>query len=295
LLTKLKQNPAAFNLTLAMGISILLGIIPFAEIGLFPLRLLITYFHEGAHALASVITLGHVDSLKVNWNTSGVTMTRGGFAPLISSAGYLGTTLLGAAMIWFSRKERGVRNMLTVLGVSLVVMAVLWGGGAFTLPAMLMVGGSVVLGIQVARGKIKEKYRMVAQIGSLLGLILPVAFLAMSGAILTCVIGLGFGVVLVWVGRKASIRIARFVLAFLAVQTSFNALADLKNLLGLSWYSNTHTDAQNMAKMFGLPPTFWAVLWGVISMAILVATLVRFYRHPVFETPVKQLSPAELR
>ncbi len=95
------------------------------------------------------------------------------------------------------------------------------------------------------------------------------------------IVGIGGGAALILLGKRAPLPVAQFALAFLAVQTSFNALEDLRTLFGLSVHSpDTHTDAANMAKELFLPAAFWASIWAVVALGILTAALWKFYDLP---------------
>jgi len=62
-----------------------------------PFKLLAVFVHEANHALACILTGGHVDGLEVNLNEGGVTKYRGGWQRVITPAGYLGGAFWGAA------------------------------------------------------------------------------------------------------------------------------------------------------------------------------------------------------
>src|SRR5262249_34242886 len=96
-------------LVLASLLTLLLCFIPFAGLITFPIRLFVTYIHEIGHALAALATLGGVKRVALDWSGSGVTFTQGGLGFLISSAGYLTTTLYGAGLLLFLRSHVNVR------------------------------------------------------------------------------------------------------------------------------------------------------------------------------------------
>lgn len=90
--------------------------IPYLGWVTYPIRLFVTFIHEGCHALAAVITGGHVDSLVIRPDGSGVTWSAGGFGLLISSAGYLGATLFGALLVAALRRGVPAKYLLTLTG-----------------------------------------------------------------------------------------------------------------------------------------------------------------------------------
>ena len=220
---------SAFNLLLlASAITLLLWFIPFAEVITYPIRLFVTFIHEGGHALATLMSLGHVNRIELYANGSGVTETIGGFRLLISSAGYLSTMLYGAMLLLLLRKQASGRSIAIVTAILMVLLTVFWGGN------WLM---------------------------WLTGIILGVGFLAL--------------------GVKAKPSVTHFVMSFLAVQCVLNAFYDLRTLLYLSTFSpSTGTDAVNMTNATGgfIPPVFWAIIWGIISVLMLGVTLIVYHR-----------------
>src|SRR5206468_4921230 len=92
-------------LVAATAAALILNFIPGAEIAFYPLRLFATFVHEGGHALATILTGGSVESIALARDGSGVTLSRGGFLPLIYSAGYLGTAAIGALALLMSRRR----------------------------------------------------------------------------------------------------------------------------------------------------------------------------------------------
>lgn len=295
---KSATNPKLY-LSVALGASALLWFIPFSDWALYPLRLLVTFFHEAGHALATFLTFGSVKSLVVNPNGSGMVTSTGGVRFIISSAGYLGTTFLGAALILLSRHAGLVPRTLTALGATSIACTVLWAGKlptwpvavalALVLAPLYLMQREAIEGDKLARLVPQWLVARRRQLQITAGVVGAGAalYLGLTGALLTMLVGAGGGAALIWLGRRAPLGVAQFSLALLAVQVSFNALEDLRTLFGLSVSSpHTHTDAQNMAKDFFLPAAFWAVIWAVLAVLVVGAALWRFYDLP---------SPAMLR
>lgn len=98
----------------------------------YPIRLLVTFIHEGAHALVGLLTGGAVQSISVQPDGSGLTQTYlFGWLPavLVASAGYLGASLYGATLIGLLRRGVEARKLILVTGVAvgLVTLGVLKG------------------------------------------------------------------------------------------------------------------------------------------------------------------------
>jgi hypothetical protein len=111
------------------------------------------------------------------------------------------------------------------------------------------------------------------------GILLLAITLLFGSNLLAWLAGLLFGAGCIWMGIKGKPKLVHFFMSFLAVQTMLNAFYDLYTLAYLSTFAPGHpTDAGNMARITGIPATFWAVTWALISFAILAATLVVYYR-----------------
>jgi hypothetical protein len=72
---------------------------------LYPVNVLAVFIHEANHALAVVLTGGHVVTMAVTPWESGYVQYRGGNPQLIIAAGYVGSVLVGGVMLFFSGRE----------------------------------------------------------------------------------------------------------------------------------------------------------------------------------------------
>jgi len=81
---------------------------------LLPLKLLVVFIHETWHALAALATGGSVDEIVVRRDQSGLATFRGGWYTVIASAGYVGSSLTGALLLWAGarRARRAVTGAL---------------------------------------------------------------------------------------------------------------------------------------------------------------------------------------
>jgi len=62
--------------------------------------MLVIAFHEFGHALACLLTGGRVESISLDPREGGVTHMRGGKSAITLPAGYLGSSLIGALLIF---------------------------------------------------------------------------------------------------------------------------------------------------------------------------------------------------
>ena len=67
-----------------------------------PFRLFVIVVHEVCHAGTALLTGGAVLEMRTNWDEGGHTLTQGGYFPLISAAGYVGSAAAGALLIYTS-------------------------------------------------------------------------------------------------------------------------------------------------------------------------------------------------
>jgi hypothetical protein len=239
-------KPQLTLLLFASVITLLLWwFVPFADYALYPIRLFVTFIHESSHAIIAVLTGGSVQSLTIATDGSGEVYSApsgmlGGL--LTSSAGYLGTTAFGVLMLYLIRRSFSPNKLLIILGGFVAVMTVV-----FTVISPVF----NFLSLQASFSNI--------------------LFTVIAGGVLTAA--------LVGLGAYANLRVANFVVAFLAVQCLLNALLDLKNVFFINAPligADIHTDAANMATATGIPGIVWVVVW--IGLSFLMISLgLRFY------------------
>jgi hypothetical protein len=238
-------KPQVWLLLVATVITIALWFVPLGEYLVYPIRLFVTFVHEGSHALVSFLTGGSVQSLTIGSDGSGevYALPSGWFsAVLTSSAGYLGSTAFGVLLLLLIRKAVSAKHVLYGCAAFVAIMTVVFG----MLSPMFN-----FLSLQVAFSSI--------------------AFTIVSGIVLTA----GLFVL----ARFAGPRLANFAVAFLAVQCLLNALSDLKTLFYISAPvigSDINTDARNMALATGLPGIVWVVIWIGLSL-LMISVGLRLY------------------
>ena len=107
-----------------------------------PVDLYLIAWHESMHALGAWFTGGSVHSIEVRAR-DGVTWTSGGLFPVISMAGYIGTSLWGAALLLTARRPKLIWPM-HLLTISLPPLAMLLGNG-ISLSLLVVIAISVGL------------------------------------------------------------------------------------------------------------------------------------------------------
>lgn len=121
------------NLTLLLvcfAIAIVLVVTPAWSLS----RNIITVAHEGGHALIAKLTFRQVSGIKLNANTSGVTITKGkqyGIGAILTTvAGYIAPALLALGMSYLLSLGY-IRLTLLIVGILLILMLIMirniWG------------------------------------------------------------------------------------------------------------------------------------------------------------------------
>jgi hypothetical protein len=145
------------TLAVALVVSMALWYIPVAHFALYPIRLFMTFIHEGGHALVTVLTGGHVNYVTVAPDGSGLTLSAGGLFALISMAGYIGATAYGAFCLQLSHRRNGGRQGLVLLAASILLITGFWvnpiGAGFFT----FVTGAIIGVALLAAARKLPER------------------------------------------------------------------------------------------------------------------------------------------
>jgi hypothetical protein len=121
----------------ALAASLLLGVLFWHGWPLYPFKLLVVLMHESGHALATLLIGGSVDQIRVSPDEGGVTLSR--FAPslfhqvVVSSAGYLGSTVSGCVLLFTASRAKEGRRPLYALAAWTGGVALLWVRDPFTL------------------------------------------------------------------------------------------------------------------------------------------------------------------
>ena len=104
-----------------------LGILftPFSWFVFGPIELLVAFFHELGHAVMALITNGHVYSLTVNLDGSGVTNTIGGYRPLIIMGGYIGSCFFSNLLVRLSLTKNS-SLVCIILSIVMGICNVFW-------------------------------------------------------------------------------------------------------------------------------------------------------------------------
>ncbi len=93
---------------------------------LWPLKILVVFFHELGHAIAALVTGGTVVGIELSPMQGGLTKTQGGIAFFVLSAGYLGSLAFGVLWLFLGRTEKLARYGAWVLAIFLLFATLWW-------------------------------------------------------------------------------------------------------------------------------------------------------------------------
>ncbi|GAB6042499.1 M50 family metallopeptidase [Endothiovibrio diazotrophicus] len=130
-MTSLENRPALHIVYLALVVLAVLAAWDTPVV--YPLKLLVVWFHELSHAVATVATGGTVQQMVVNQMQGGHVISLGGNRFITLSAGYCGSLLIGAALYAITVQTRQDRVTTAVLGVMMIVVALLFVRNLFGL------------------------------------------------------------------------------------------------------------------------------------------------------------------
>lgn len=131
-------------LLLAVTFYLFLSYLPGVNILTFPIKILCTFLHEFGHAFFSIISGGHVHSLCVNMDGSGVTTTSGGSHGLITMGGYVGSAVFGNVMLRMSTESRASISLKVLSGI-MFLASLFWFDNLITTGALIIFSISLFL------------------------------------------------------------------------------------------------------------------------------------------------------
>ncbi len=92
----------------------------------YPLKILVVFFHELSHGLAAVVTGGEIVRIEISPQIGGLCVTRGGSRFVTLTAGYLGSLVWGGLILGLAARTRFDRQIAMVLGVLLLGIGLLF-------------------------------------------------------------------------------------------------------------------------------------------------------------------------
>ena len=112
---------------------------------LLPLKLLIVFFHEFSHLLATLLTGGSAHVLSLTPHMGGLLLSHGGNRFAILNSGYLGSLLIGLGLFLSALHSRADRWITAGLGFTMLAVAALYIRDGFALVFCVSAGTVLVI------------------------------------------------------------------------------------------------------------------------------------------------------
>lgn len=112
---------------------------------LYPLKLLVVFFHESSHALATLVTGGQVLEMVVVAQQGGHVISAGGNRFIMLTAGYLGSLLWGVVIYTVATVTRFDRLAMFLLGAAIAAITVLFVSNGFAIGYGLVTAVAMIL------------------------------------------------------------------------------------------------------------------------------------------------------
>jgi hypothetical protein len=125
-------------------LSLVLARLPLLNLLVYPFELFNTFIHEMSHIVATLLTGGRVERFEIYRDGSGVALVRGGVTWIIASAGYLGSALVGGALLLLTARGVAPRTVLLALGVFMAIMSLLFVRNIFGILAGLLLVAALI-------------------------------------------------------------------------------------------------------------------------------------------------------
>ncbi len=255
----------------------------------YPLRLFVTMIHELGHGLAAVLTGGSFLRFEVTRRGAGLAYTSGGSRFVVIQAGYLGTALFGAALLFLTHRTSRPQRVAVGVGLFVGILTLLYSGISLANLNLLelIIGVAVVAagGYVLLTRDTGDGHHLVGA-AIMAGGALLLLFFAGGGNTLTILVGLASALILVVIGLYASRDVVIVTLTFLAFLTGLQAITDawvLLKIVSLPHSMMPLNDASSMASAAGGSAALWAIFWIVLDVLIfgtaVYGTLIRPYRH----------------
>ncbi len=110
----------------------------------YPLKLLVVFFHEASHALVTVATGGTVRSMAIDPQQGGQVIAVGGNRFLSLSAGYLGSLAWGVVIYLLATGTRRQQTIMVVLGLTVAGITLVYVRNLFGLAFGCLAGCGMV-------------------------------------------------------------------------------------------------------------------------------------------------------
>ena len=146
------QSPRSLSMTsrrssdnwlwVAAALSLGISLTRFGPLVLYPFKLFTTWVHECGHAVMTVVVGGRVNSIVIEFNTTGITRSlipEGRIAQgLVASAGYLGASIVGCVLMTAARGKKRAHAILLGIGACMLATLAIWIRNPFGIAVVLI-------------------------------------------------------------------------------------------------------------------------------------------------------------
>jgi hypothetical protein len=112
----------------------------------YPLKIFVVLLHEVSHGVMALATGGTIEKIVITANQGGLCQCPGGSTFLVLSAGYLGSLLWGAGILWAARGRGAIPQIAAaVIGAVVVGVTLLYVRNFFGLVFGVAFGGILIV------------------------------------------------------------------------------------------------------------------------------------------------------
>jgi hypothetical protein len=112
---------------------------------IFPLKILVVFFHELSHGLTALATGGRIVEIRLTANEGGLCVTAGGSRFLTLNAGYLGSLVFGGVILLLAARTKSGRGISICLGALVLLVCLIWIRPLFEFGFMFAAGAGLAL------------------------------------------------------------------------------------------------------------------------------------------------------
>jgi hypothetical protein len=240
-----KPPPPPLDRRLIIGLAFAAFILVFLlwqthSVILYPFRLLVTFIHEMGHVLTTIVSGGQFVSFHVFGDGSGVTFSDGGSRYLILPAGYLGSALFGAVLLYAANRVKRVRWVAFVCGVFFISTALIFSSNVSA--------------------------NLYAAVGSVFALILGITA------------GLGLIALGRFASRWVTVLVLN-TLAFIAGFEVLNDFLFLLSHQSAS-LGEVQNDASQMAQLMNTSTLTWIIVWAALAILMVGGAAIMAFVEP---------------
>lgn len=141
---------------------------------LLPLKILVVFFHESSHALATVLTGGRVTEMVVVAQQGGHVQSLGGNRFVTLSAGYLGSLAWGMVIYTIATLTHWDRMAMFLLGLGIAAVTLIFVSNGFALAFGLLTATAMMLAAKFLNREVNDFLLRLIGLTSILYVVLDI-------------------------------------------------------------------------------------------------------------------------